>query len=70
MNLVALLWILSSLDTFVFGYFHILYVYNMHSVNTLRNLLDTLRQVHCRLAVITKLQSSHTIAHNLPNNFY
>lgn len=28
----------------------------MHSVNTLRNLLDTLRQVHCRLAVITKLQ--------------
>ena len=27
----------------------------MHSVNTLRNLLDTLRQVHCRLAVITKL---------------
>ena len=27
----------------------------MHSVNTLRNLLDTLRQVHRRLAVITKL---------------
>lgn len=40
----------------------IFYVCNMHSVNTIGNLLDALRQVHCRLAVPTKLQSSHTIA--------
>ena len=33
----------------------IFYVYNIHSMNTLRNLLDTLRQVHRRLAVPTKL---------------
>ena len=34
-----------------------------------KNILDTLRQVHCRSVVITNLQSSHTTAHNLLNYF-